>query len=102
VPPSRTWLPPGATGRDIQADRSTFDAETGRLRTKRTAVRNGRVSSAVFSVRLPGFTEVREWLEVGGFERVNFLSRHGQPVTLDTRPLVVVAEAWATEQPRSG
>jgi hypothetical protein len=51
------------------------------------------VSSAVFSVRLPGFTEVREWLEVGGFERVNFLSRHGQPVTLDTRPLVVVAEA---------
>ena len=83
----------GPDGGDLQADRSTFELETGVLQTERTVVRDGKVSRSFLSVRLPALTELRQWLHDAGFGRVSFQSRHGQPVSLDTRRLVVLAEA---------
>ena len=83
----------GPDSGDLQADRSTFEAETGVLRTERTVVRDGKVSRSFFSVRLPAPTELRQWLHDAGFGRVSFQSRRGQHLSLDTRRLVVLAEA---------
>ena len=83
----------GDEQQDLEIDQTTFDSEIGSLRTERTIVRDGQVSTHVFTIRLPALTELREWLAEAGYSRVTFQSRKGEPLTLDTRRLVVLAEA---------
>jgi SAM-dependent methyltransferase len=83
----------GEDGKDLEIDVTTFDSELGSLRTRRTVVRDGVVSSHVFTIRLPALTELRQWLREAGFSSVAFQSRHGETLTLETRRLVVLARA---------
>ncbi|MGO9560073.1 MAG: class I SAM-dependent methyltransferase [Acidimicrobiales bacterium] len=85
--------PAGEDGKDLEIDVTTFDSEIGSLRTRRTVVRDGVVSSHVFTIRLPALTEFRQWLGEAGFSSVEFQSRHGEALTLETRRLVVLARA---------
>ncbi len=57
----------GHDGGDLQADRSTFEAETGVLRTERTVVRDGERVALVFQRSSPGAhrapsVAARRWL----------------------------------------
>jgi ubiquinone/menaquinone biosynthesis C-methylase UbiE len=83
----------GPTGEDLMVDSSTFDGMSGRLVTQRIIVRGGKVSTSNYNIRLPVLTEFRDWLTKAGFQSVRFQSRQGEPVTLDSRRLVVLAQA---------
>lgn len=83
----------GTDESDLEIDTSVFDSESGSIRTKRTIVRDGEVATFGFTIRLPALTELRAWLESAGFSAVQFQSRNGQPLGLETRRLVVLATA---------
>jgi ubiquinone/menaquinone biosynthesis C-methylase UbiE len=83
----------GPTGDDLMVDSSAFDVVSGRLVTERIIVRGGKVSTSNYSVRLPTLSEFGEWLKTAGFQSVRFQSRQGEPLTLDSRRLVVLAQA---------
>jgi hypothetical protein len=72
-------------------DETTFDPVAGRVETDRTTVRAGRVADAHFSVRLPTPPEFLMWLTACGFADVTFSDRRGEPLTVQSRRLVVVA-----------
>jgi hypothetical protein len=74
-------------------DSSTFDGMSGRLVTQRIIVRGGKVSTSNYNIRLPALTEFRDWLTKAGFQSVRFQSRQCEPITLDSRRLVVLAQA---------
>ena len=78
-------------GDDLSVDHNELDPVTGRVETDRTIVRDGKAQTFHFSVRLPTPPEFREWLYAAGFEDVRFTGRDGEPLTLDTWRLVVVA-----------
>ena len=78
-------------GRDLMLDRTTFDPLTGRMSTERTSIRDGHARSYRFSVRTFAYTELREWLLDAGFNRVDGYGAEGEPLTLGSRRMVVVA-----------
>ena len=78
-------------GDDISMDSSTFDPMTGRIGTDRTIVRDGRVRRSHHSVRLLTIQEWQAWLADAGFDDVRTTDHRGEPVTIDTPRLVVVA-----------
>jgi SAM-dependent methyltransferase len=67
------------------------DVETGREETERWIVRGGRVRKTVYSVRFYTFTELRDLLLAAGFSSVEAVGHDGQPLTLETRRMVVIA-----------
>ncbi len=72
-------------------DRTWYDVHTGRVETERIVVRNGQVRRMRFGVRLYTFPELRDWLTQAGFRRVEAWDERGEPYTLDSRRMVVVA-----------
>jgi SAM-dependent methyltransferase len=78
-------------GDDQLIDRSTFDPITGRMETDRTIVRDGRVSRSHHFVRLLAVTEWITWLADAGFVEPQFVGHDGDPLTLTTERLVVLA-----------
>jgi SAM-dependent methyltransferase len=80
-------------GDDLQIDRHTFDPHLGRVETERTTVRGGRVRRSQHFVRLPTVPEWRDWLASAGFRSVEVTDRGGQPLTVDSWRIVVVADA---------
>ena len=78
-------------GDDLLIDRTLFDVPTGRTHTDRISVRDGRVRRYRFSVRTFTFAELRTWLLVAGFSRVEGFGRAGEPLTLDSARMIVVA-----------
>ena len=78
-------------GDDVLLDHNELDPVTGRLESDRTIVRDGQVKTTHFSVRLPTAPEFRTWLTDAGFTDITFSGRDGEPLTLDTWRLVVVA-----------
>ena len=78
-------------GDDVLLDHNELVPLTGRMETDRTIVRDGRVKTFHYSVRLPTAPEFRAWLSDAGFTEISFTGRDGEPVTLDTWRLVVVA-----------
>ena len=76
---------------DLIVDRFRFDVETGREETERWVVRGGRVRKTVYSVRFYTFTELRDLLLDVGFSSVEAVGHDGQPLTLETRRMVVIA-----------
>ena len=76
---------------DLVVDRHRFDIETGREVTERWIVRGGRVRKSEYSVRFYTFTELRDLLLDVGFAAVHAVGHDGEPLTLETRRMVVVA-----------
>jgi SAM-dependent methyltransferase len=78
-------------GDDVMIDQSEFDPITGRIGTDRTVSRGGRVTRSHHSVRLLAITEWVDWLHAAGFEDVQAVDHDGQPVTMASTRLVVLA-----------
>lgn len=79
-------------GDDLMIDRVQFDVQTGRLNTDRMILREGHRRRLRFSVRLPTLQELSAWLEETGFSSVQAFGPGGEPLTLESRRLLVVAE----------
>jgi SAM-dependent methyltransferase len=78
-------------GDDVLVDRATFDPVTGRSHTDRVTVRDGRLRRTHYSVRMPTFPELRDWLLQAGFAEARALDETGAPFAGGARRLVVVA-----------
>ena len=76
---------------DLLVDRHRFDVETGREESERWIVRGGRVRTTSYSVRFYTFTELRSLLLEAGFSHVEGLGHDGEPLTLESRRMIVVA-----------
>jgi hypothetical protein len=76
---------------DLVVDRHSFDVETGREQTERWIVRGGTVRKTVYSVRFYTYTELRDLLLAAGFADVRAVGHDEQPLTLETRRMIVVA-----------
>ncbi len=89
----RNRMPAAVSERDgdLIVDRFRFDVETGREETERWVVRDGQVRKTVYSVRFYTFTELRDLLLDVGFSTVEAFGHDGQPLTLETRRMVVIA-----------
>jgi SAM-dependent methyltransferase len=79
-------------GDDLMIDLVSYDLWTDRTHTERITVRDGRVRRAVFSVRLYSLAEFARLLKTAGFRKIEAFGRNGEPLTLDSRRLIVVAE----------
>jgi SAM-dependent methyltransferase len=77
---------------DLMIDDRRFDVLGGRIETERIVVRAGRVRRMHFSVRTFTFTELRDWLGAAGFAEVTAVDHEGQPLTLEARRMLVVAQ----------
>jgi SAM-dependent methyltransferase len=78
-------------GEDMMVDQTTADLRSGRIETKRTLVRDGRLRHTSFVVRLYTFTELRDWLLRAGFSTVDGYGDEGGALTLDSRRMIIVA-----------
>jgi len=76
---------------DLVVDRHRFNVESGREETERWIVRDGRVRKTEYSVRFYTFTELRDLLRDVGFAAVRAVGHDGEPLTLESRRMVVVA-----------
>ena len=76
----------------ILIERSHFHPIAGRTKTERIVVRDGRVRRFRFSLATPPAAQLRRWLVDAGFSRVEAYGAHGEPLRVDSRRLVVVAE----------
>ena len=88
--PGAAWLK--ERGDDVMIDRGTFDVLTGRVETDRFAVREGRVRRMHYSVRSFTFTELRDQLREAGFAEVTATDHQAEPLQLESRRMVVVAD----------
>lgn len=86
-------IPAGVVERDgdLVVDRHRFDVETGRETTERWMIRGGRVRKTEYSVRFYTFTELRSLLLDVGFAAVGGVGHDRQPLTLETRRMIVIA-----------
>jgi SAM-dependent methyltransferase len=78
-------------GDDLLVDRHTFDVESGREETERWIVRYGNVRKTSYSVRFFTFTELRDLLLDVGFAPVRGVGHDGNPLTLESRRMIVIA-----------
>ncbi|GAA1539234.1 class I SAM-dependent methyltransferase [Actinomadura kijaniata] len=76
---------------DRIVDRHRWEPLTGRLVTERTLIRDGRVKELEYFLRLFPFTELRDWLLEAGFTAVDGLDEGGDPLTLESSRMIVVA-----------
>ena len=76
---------------NLMIDRHRVDLATGRIFDERIIVRAGRVRRLSFFVRMISFTELRAWLSEAGFSAVEAYGPEGEPLTLESRRMLVVA-----------
>lgn len=76
---------------DLVVDRFSYDVMTGRETTERWIVRGGDVRKTEYSVRFYSFTELRSLLLDVGFSSVDGVGHDGDPLTLETRRMIVIA-----------
>ncbi len=76
---------------DLLVDRRSFNPLTSCIDTERIVVRGGQVRRTYFAVRVFSPPEIRDWLLDAGFEAVDILGPDGQPLTLDSPRMLVVA-----------
>ena len=76
---------------NFMIDEVQYNAQTGRVETKRTIIRNSHVRTMHYSVRLFTFPEIRDWLHQAGFATVEGYGYDGHPFTLESRRMIVVA-----------
>ena len=76
---------------DLVVDRFSFDVTTGRETTERWMMRGGIVRKTEYSVRFYSFTELRSLLLDVGFSSVEGVGHDRQPLTLESRRMIVIA-----------
>ncbi|HWI01787.1 MAG TPA: methyltransferase domain-containing protein [Propionibacteriaceae bacterium] len=87
------WQPSLVSERDghFLIDRSRFDPTTGRAKTERVIIRDGRTRRFVYSVRMFVAAELRDWLLRAGFASVDLVDHNGDPLTVGSRRMVSIA-----------
>jgi SAM-dependent methyltransferase len=78
---------------DLMVDKVEFDASNGCTVTERIIVRGGRVRRVHFAVRTFTVPEIRDWITDAGFSAFDALGSDGQPFTIASGRLVIVATA---------
>ena len=78
-------------GVDLMINRLSFDPLSGRFHNRRIAIRDGVRKDKPFSIRLYNATEIRDLLNRAGLEVHKLLGYDGQPLTGDSRGMVIVA-----------
>jgi SAM-dependent methyltransferase len=73
-------------------DQRRYDVFTGRVYTERLILFEGRPSNMRFFVREFSYHELAGWLRQVGFQRVSGLDWEGQPLSLQSPRMIVVAE----------
>jgi SAM-dependent methyltransferase len=76
---------------DLVVDRHRFDVESGREETERWMIRDGKMRKTVYSVRFYTYTELRDLLLDAGFSSVEGVGHDGEPLTLESRRMIVIA-----------
>jgi SAM-dependent methyltransferase len=76
---------------DLMINRLSFDMLTGRFHNRRIVIREGIRKDKPFSIRLYNTTEIRDLLNKVGLEVYKMCSYDGQPLSADSRGMVVVA-----------
>ena len=76
-------------GDDTMVDEHTHDPIAGRIRVRRTVIRDGLVRTFEFSTRVWAFPELRDWLRAAGFSAVDVFDGSGADLT-DASPRMIV------------
>ena len=87
----RDYLPSVVVERDgdLVIDQHHLDPLAGRSLSTRTYLRGGRSRRVLYSVRMFGFPELRDWLRAAGFSEVAGYGEDGQPLTTESRRMIV-------------
>lgn len=73
-------------------DRMHYDMLTGRNITERITVRDGQIRHMRFFVRFFPYPELATWLRQAGFQQIHAYDQDGQPLDLESRRMIVVAD----------
>lgn len=76
---------------NLLINRLSFDVLTGRFHNRRIVIRNGVRKDKPFSIRLYNATEIRGLLIQTGLEDYRLLGEDNQPVSANSRRIVVIA-----------
>lgn len=71
--------------------RTRYDALTNRTHTERIIMRDGQVRRGEYFIRNFTFPEIRDWLLQTGFSQVEGYGYDGEPLAVDSRRMIVVA-----------
>jgi len=71
--------------------RTNYDALTNRTHTERIIIRDGQVRRGEYFIRNFTFPEIREWLLQTGFSQVEGYGYDGEPLAVNSRRMIVVA-----------
>jgi SAM-dependent methyltransferase len=78
-------------GGDLLINRFSFDMLTGRFHNRRIVIRDGIRKDKPFSIRLYSATEIRDLLHGAGLEVLKLSGGGSQPLSANSRAMVVVA-----------
>ena len=76
---------------DLTINRLSFDVLSGRFHNRRIVIRNGVRKDKPFSIRLYNATEIRDLLNRAGLKVTKMVGYGGQPLSADSRGMMVVA-----------
>ena len=93
LPPGRPAVFIAERDDDLMVDKVEFDASNGCTLTERIIVRGGRVRRIHFAVRTFTVPEIRDWLIAAGFSAFDALGSEGEPFSISSSRLVIVATA---------
>ncbi len=93
LPPGRPAVFVAERDDDLMVDKVEFDASTGCTLTERIIVRGGRVRRVHFAVRTFTVPEIRDWIIAAGYSAFDALGSEGEPFTIASGRLVIVATA---------
>lgn len=80
-------------GEDLMIDRISFDPIAGRSSNQRIVIRDGVRREKPFSLRLYNANEIIDLLLGAGFKKYQFYGTwDGQPITAESRRLIIVAD----------
>ena len=76
---------------DFLIDQRRLDLLTSRIVVDRAIVRDGQTRHVPYFVRMFTYTEVRDWLLAAGFASVSGYGPDQNPLSIDSRRMIVVA-----------
>jgi SAM-dependent methyltransferase len=77
---------------DLTINRLSFDVLSGRFHNHRILIRDGVRKDKPFSIRLYNTNEIRDLLDRAGLEIIKMVGYGGQPLTADSRGIMLVAQ----------
>jgi len=78
-------------GDDVLVDAQRLDPLTNRNFVERIIIRDGRLRRVPYYVRFFTFPEIRDWLRQAGFDEIEGYGGDGEPLTVESRRMIVVA-----------